>query len=186
MLDGVNNKVIQTPTNLNGKHRYEYKNKDLKTCSLSEEKAYCTHLPLIEKSKTYDRIVGFTVAYNSIYIYTDGDTADNFNAKLQKENYVFYIPVIESAYKKIDLTPEQTKVLEELDNIQTHKTITNITTDSIAKLKLKYIADTKTYVDNKTNNLEQQVNTINKLLSTTKTSAKLLDNLQTDIESEVL
>ena len=186
VLDGVNNKVIQTPTNLNGKHRYEYKNKDLKTCSLSEEKAYCTHLPLIEKSKTYDRIVGFTVAYNSIYIYTDGDTADNFNAKLQKENYVFYIPVIESAYKKIDLTPEQTKVLEELDNIQTHKTITNITTDSIAKLKLKYIADTKTYVDNKTNNLEQQVNTINKLLSTTKTSAKLLDNLQTDIESEVL
>ena len=186
VLDGVNNKVIQTPTNLNGKHRYEYKDKDLKTCSLSEEKAYCTHLPLIEKSKTYDRIVGFTVAYNSIYIYTDGDTAANFNAKLQKENYVFYIPVIESAYQKLDLTPEQTKVLEELHNFQTYKTITNITTDSIAKLRLKYIADTKTYIDNKTNNLEQQVNTINKLLSTTKTSAKLLDNLQSDIEREVL
>ena len=186
ILDGVNNKVTQETTATNGKYRYKYTDKDFKNCSLSEEKAYCTHLQLIEKNKTYDKIVGFTVAYNSIYIYTDGDTADNFNAKLQKENYVFYIPVIESAYKKIDLTPEQTKVLEELDNIQTHKTITNITTDSIAKLKLKYIADTKTYVDNKTNNLEQQVNTINKLLSTTKTSAKLLDNLQTDIESEVL
>ena len=186
VLDGVNNKVTQTTTNLSGKYRYIYTDKDLQDCSLSEEKAYCTHLPLIGKSKTYDKILGFTVANNSIYIYTDGDIASNFNAKLQKENYVFYIPVIESAYQNLDLTPEQTKVLDELNNFQTYKPVTNITTDSIAKLKLKYIADTKTYVDNKTSNLEQQVNTINQLLSTTKTSAKLLDNLQSDIESEVL
>lgn len=186
VLDGVNNKVTQTTTNQSGKYRYQYIDKDLKDCSLSEEKAYCTHLPLIGKSKTYDKILGFTVANNSVYIYTDGDTASNFNAKLQKENYIFYIPVIESAYEKIDLTSEQIKVLDELDNFPTYKPVTNITTDSIAKLKLKYIADTKTYVDNKTSNLEQQVNTINQLLSTTRTSSVLLDNLQTDIESEVL
>lgn len=186
VLDGVNNKVTQTTTNQSGKYRYIHTDKDLQDCSLSEEKAYCTHLPLIGKSKTYDKILGFTVANNSIYIYTDGDIASNFNAKLQKENYVFYIPVIESAYQNLDLTPEQTKVLDELNNFQTYKPVTNITTDSIAKLKLKYIADTKTYVDNKTSNLEQQVNTINQLLSTTKTSSILLDNLQKDIESEVL
>ena len=186
VLDGVNNKVTQTTTNLSGKYRYIYTDKDLQDCNLSEEKAYCTHLPLIEKSKTYDKILGFTVANNSIYIYTDGDTASNFNAKLQKENYVFYIPVIESAYEKIDLTPEQAEVLDQLDNFPTYKPVTNITTDSIAKLKLKYIADTKTYIDNKTSNLEQQVNTINQLLSTTKTSSVLLDNLQKDIEREVL
>lgn len=88
----------------------------------------------------------------------------------------------------IDLpcTTEQAEVLDELDNFQTYKPVTNITTDSIAKLKLKYIADTKTYVDNKVGNLEPQVNVINQLLSTTKTSSVLLDNLQTDIESEVL
>ena len=186
VLDGVNNKVTQTTTNQSGKYRYQYIDKDLKDCSLSEEKAYCTHLPLIGKSKTYDKILGFTVANNSIYIYTDGDTAVNFNAKLQNENYIFYIPVIESAYQKLDLTPEQTKVLNELDNFQTYKPVTNITTDSIAKLKLKYIADTKTYIDNKTSNLEQQVSVISELLSTTKTSSILLDNLQSDIESEVL
>lgn len=83
-------------------------------------------------------------------------------------------------------TPEQIEILDELDNFQTYKPITNITTDSIAKLKLKYIADTKTYVDNKVGNLENQVNVINELLSTTKTSSVLLDNLQTDIEREVL
>lgn len=186
VLDGVNNKVTQTTTNQSGKYRYQYTDKDLKNCSLSEEKAYCTHLQLIEKNKTYDKIVGFTVSNGSLLIYTDGDTAVNFNAKLQKENYIFYIPVIESAYEKIDLTPEQTKILDELDNFQTYKPVTNITTDSIAKLKLKYIADTKTYVDNKTSNLEQQVSVINQLLSTTKTSSVLLDNLQKDIEREVL
>lgn len=186
VLDGVNNKVTQTTTNQSGKYRYQYIDKDLKNCSLSEEKAYCTHLQLIEKNKTYDKMVGFTVSNGALSIYTDGDTAVNFNAKLQKENYIFYIPVIESAYEKIDLTPEQTKILDELDNFTTYKPVTNITTDSIAKLKLKYIADTKTYIDNKTSNLEQQVNTINQPLSTTKTSSILLDNLQKDIESEVL
>ncbi len=87
---------------------------------------------------------------------------------------------------KLPCTPEQIEILDELDNFQTYKPVTNVTTDSIAKLKLKYIADTKTYVDNKTSNLEQQVNVINQLLSTTKTSSVLLDNLQKDIESEVL
>lgn len=186
MLDGVNNKVTQETTATNGKYRYKYTDKDFKNCSLSEEKAYCTHLQLIEKNKTYDKMVGFTVSNGALLIYTDGDTAVNFNAKLQKENYIFYIPVIESAYEKIDLTPEQTKILDELDNFTTYKPITNITTDSIAKLKLKYIADTKRYIDNKTSNLEQQVSVINQLLSTTKTSSILLDNLQKDIESEVL
>ena len=186
MLDGVNNKVTQETTATNGKYRYKYTDKDLKNCSLSEEKAYCTHLQLIEKNKTYDKIVGFTVSNGALLIYTDGDTAVNFNTKLQKENYIFYIPVIESAYEKIDLTPEQTKILDELDNFTTYKPVTNTTTDSIAKLRLKYIADTKTYVDNKTSSLEQQISVINQLLSTTKTSSILLDNLQKDIESEVL
>lgn len=186
MLDGVNNKVTQETTATNGKYRYKYTDKDFKNCSLSEEKAYCTHLQLIEKNKTYDKMVGFTVSNGALLIYTDGDTAVNFNAKLQKENYIFYIPVIESAYQKIDLTPKQIEVLDQLDNLETYKPVTNITTDSIAKLKLKYIADTKTYVDNKTSNLEQQVSVINQLLSTTKTSSVLLDNLQKDIESEVL
>ena len=186
ILDGVNNKVTQETTATNGKYRYKYTDKDFKNCSLSEEKAYCTHLQLIEKNKTYDKIVGFTVINGALLIYTDGDTAVNFNTKLQKENYIFYIPVIESAYENLDLTPEQIEILDELDNFQTYKPVTNITTDSIAKLRLKYIADTKTYIDNKTSNLEQQLNTINQLLSTTKTSSVLLDNLQTDIEREVL
>lgn len=100
------------------------------------------------------------------------------------EPLAFFYKIVK--YEELPCTPEQTKILDELDNFQTYKPVTNITTDSIAKLKLKYIADTKTYIDNKTSNLEQQVNTINQLLSTTKTSSVLLDNLQKDIEREVL
>lgn len=102
---------------------------------------------------------------------------------LENSVYVYYK---KETLTKLSCTPEQTKILDELDNFQTYKPVTNITTDSIAKLKLKYIADTKTYIDNKTSNLEQQLNTINQLLSTTRTSSVLLDNLQSDIESEVL
>lgn len=100
------------------------------------------------------------------------------------EPLTFFYKIVN--HEELPCTPEQTKVLDELDNFQTYKPVTNITTDSIAKLKLKYIADTKTYIDNKTSNLEQQVSVINQLLSTTKTSSVLLDNLQKDIESEVL
>ena len=61
-----------------------------------------------------------------------------------------------------------------------------ITTEDIALLKLKYVVDTKTYVDNKIANMQEELDTINQLLSTTQTSSILLDNLQTDLEGEVM
>lgn len=112
------------------------------------------------------------------------DTAEKLKTFLIENIVEIYYELAEP--NKLNLTTEQTEILDELDNFQTYKTVTNISTDSIAKLRLKYIADTKTYVDNKTSNLEQQVSVINQLLSTTKTSSVLLDNLQSDIESEVL
>lgn len=111
-------------------------------------------------------------------------TVEELKAKIKEIDFKFYYE--KQTPTKLPCTPEQTKILDELDNFSTYKLVTNITTDSIAKLRLKYIADTKRYIDNKTSNLEQQVNTINQLLSTTKTSSVLLDNLQSDIESEVL
>ena len=126
---------------------------------------------------------------NPIFSSNSFSTTEEFKAKLVElynANNPMYIYYELATPTKLPCTPEQTKILDELDNFQTYKPVTNITTDSIAKLKLKYIADTKTYVDNKISNLEQQVSVINQLLSTTKTSSVLLDNLQFDIESEVL
>lgn len=82
-------------------------------------------------------------------------------------------------------TEAQQTVHNQLQNVKTYKTVTNVFTEN-AELEMEYIADTKTYIDNEINSIKEQINTINELLSTTNTSAMLLDNMQTDLESEVL
>ena len=59
---------------------------------------------------------------------------------------------------KLPCTEEQSAVLNELNNLDLFRPTTNIiTTEDIALLKLNYVADTKTYVDNKYNNLANQI-----------------------------
>ena len=82
-------------------------------------------------------------------------------------------------------TEAQQTAYNQLQNAKTYKKVTNVFTEN-AEVEMEYIADTKTYIDNKVNNMQNQLNTINELLSTTNTSALLLNNLQTDLESEVL
>lgn len=82
-------------------------------------------------------------------------------------------------------TTEQQEASNQLQNAKTYKTVTNVFTEN-AEVEMNYVADTKTYIDNKVKNMQNQLNTINELLSTTNTSALLLNNLQTDLESEVL
>ena len=191
VLDGVSNKVLPDATNTEGKYRYFHSIStiEIENCSKSatDKEAYCEQLKLLSGGQTYNCIEGFTVNNNSIFIYTDGDTEKNFNIKLQENNMVFYIPVVESARTKLLCTPEQSAVLDELNNLNLFDGVNNIiTAENIAKLKLKYVADTKTYVDKEISDIKEQINTINELLSTTGTSSLLLDNLQSDLESEVM
>ena len=191
VLDGVSNKVLPDATNTEGKYRYFHSIStiEIENCSKSatDKEAYCEQLKLLSGGQTYNCIEGFTVNNNSIFIYTDGDTEKNFNIKLQENNMVFYIPVVESARTKLLCTPEQSAVLDELNNLNLFEGVNNIiTTENIAKLKLKYVADTKTYVDKEISDIKEQLNTINELLSTTATSSMLLENLQTDLESGVM
>ena len=99
-------------------------------------------------------------------------TPVKFECELAEEEIEPYIPEQQEAYNKLQ------KVLP-------YKLVTNIFTD-LALLRFNYIADTKTYIDNKTTNIQNQLNIINELLSTTGTSALLLNNMQADLESEVV
>ena len=154
---------------------------------------YCTHFK-VDTKMTTDLTMFLQVELRHFYVgiidqnskWVDVNTLKSELQRLYNAGTPVILYYKLETPSKLPCTPEQTEILDELDNFQTYKPVTNVTTDSIAKLKLKYIADTKTYVDNKVGNLEKQVNTINQLLSTTKTSSILLDNLQTDIESEVL
>lgn len=125
---------------------------------------YCTHFK-VATTMTIDLTMFLQVESGHFYIgIVDKNSkwadVNALKSKLQ-ELYNAGTPVT-LYYKvetptKLSCTPEQTKILDELDNFQTYKPVTNITTDSIAKLRLKYIADTKTYVDNKYNGLAQQI-----------------------------
>ena len=59
---------------------------------------------------------------------------------------------------KLPCTEEQIAVLEELNNLDLYKPITNIiTAEDIALLKLKYALDVKTYVNNQLANVNAQI-----------------------------
>ena len=143
---------------------------------------------------------GIKISYFSVYnngvnirFCMDGaeiKTIEEFKAWLQQKNTegnpvcVYYRLATPT---KLDLTEEQKEVLQQLNNLDLYKGTNNIYTDQdLALLQLDYIVDTKMYIDNKIANLKEQVNTTNELLSTTGTSAMLLDNLQNDLESEVM
>ena len=140
VLDGVNNKVIQIGTSQNNKWRYQYKSEDFKDSSLTkpDNLAYCDSLPLLERAKTFDCEYGFTVASGGLYIYTDGKPATDFNTQLQTNNMIFYIPVKDNLYEKLNFTTEQKQVLDELNSTLSYPPTTNFsTTENLALLDIK-------------------------------------------------
>lgn len=82
---------------------------------------------------------------------------------------------------RLKFTNEQKAVAKELNNARTYKNVTNITTDSKAILSLDYVKDQET----QNQKMQNEIDEIKQLLSTTQTSAMLLDNLQKEVESEV-
>ena len=82
---------------------------------------------------------------------------------------------------RLKFTDGQKVVAKELSNARTYKNVTNITTDSKAILSLDYVKDQET----QNQKMQNEIDEIKQLLSTTQTSAMLLDNLQKEVESEV-
>ena len=114
-------------------------------------------------------------------------TVDNyvtaFYMYLQYEVLIISYPLAEP--KLLECTETQSKELDEIYNkIHTYKNITNISAESAEInpiVSLKYLKD----VETEHNKLQAQIDEIKQLLSTTETSAMLLNNMQTDLESEV-
>lgn len=114
-------------------------------------------------------------------------TVDNyvtaFYMYLQDEVLIISYPLAEP--KLLECTETQNKVLDEIySKAHTYKNITNI---SVESAEVNPIASVKYLKDQETehNKLQAQIDEIKELLSTTETSAMLLNNMQTDLESEV-
>lgn len=128
----------------------------------------------------------FNVSRNSCYF-----TIDNFDFSTAEEMKVYlktqyeagtpvkiYYPLAEPV--DLELTDEQKAVREQ--KLYTYKNVTNISvSDELASIDVEYKKDPTTEHDD----LQNQIDEIKQLLSTTQTSALLLDNLQKDVEMEV-
>ena len=110
-------------------------------------------------------------------------TVDEFKSYI-KSKYDEGSPVI-IYYKlaeplNLELTAEQKAIRD--TKLYTYKNITNIAvSDELASIDVNYKKDPTTEHDE----LQNQIDEIKQLISTTETSALLLDNLQKDVETEV-
>lgn len=135
-----------------------------------------------------NNIEGTGLAMNTAYYIGTGldgiSTLEEFKAKMQ-ELYNAGTPVTlyykKTEATKLDLIQEQIEALEKLDEMQTYKNITNITTDSITILDVDYKKDLETWQKQQ----DDRITALEELLNTTQTSAMLIENLENDLLKEV-
>lgn len=115
-------------------------------------------------------------------------TINNYSQAFRKyinDNGPFKIYYLLEEPELVECTEAQNKVLDEIySKAHTYKNITNISVESAEVnpiVSLKYLKD----VETEHNKIQAQIDEIKQLLSTTETSAMLLNNMQTDLESEV-
>lgn len=190
ILDGT--EEINLQWDVSDKHGYRIAIDNIKKTTSSADKS----LIISNSYKAYIQDDLFNLKYkacgisnrynNSEVIIRNDDitTVTAFKAYL-KSQYDAGTPVM-IYYKlqtptRLAFTDEQKAVAKELTNARTYKNVTNITTDSKAILSLDYAKDLET----QNQKMQNEIDEIKQLLSTTQTSALLLDNMQTDIESEV-
>lgn len=115
-------------------------------------------------------------------------TINNYSQAFRKyinDNGPFKIYYLLEEPELIECTEAQNKVLDEIYNkSHTYKNITNISAESAEVnpiVSLKYLKD----VETEHNKLQAQINEIKELLSSTETSALLVNNLEKDLRMEV-
>mgnify|MGYP004638245035 CR=1 FL=1 len=117
----------------------------------------------------------------------DLTTVEEFKALL-KSKYDAGTPV-EVYYKlavanELAFTDEQKAIAKQIkETLHTYKNVTHVYSDDEVSpiVSVEYAKDLNT----QNNNLQNQIDEIKQLISTTQTSAMLLDNLQKEVESEV-
>lgn len=153
-------------------------NQQVCLCNIAKGVVYNTAL-----FTTQDNIIMTASPNKIVYRSTKFSSLSEFKTYLQNQ-YEKGTPVI--VYYKLaepinlELTEEQKAVREQ--KLYTYKNITNISlSDELASIDVEYKKDLET----EHNKLQNEIDEIKQLISTTETSALLLDNLQKDVESEV-
>lgn len=175
VLNGTENWVIATTLT----NTIQYK-LDVSGLNITSRNAKSENI-LVEQ--TYGDREQLVIGRNLINVFINfsksrATTLEEFKALLNTNNIKLHYM---SEPRKLDLTENQKAQLQALQKAKTYKNITNITTDTIAVLDVDYKRDLETYQKQQ----DDRITAIEQLLSTTATSAMLLDNVQSDLESEV-
>lgn len=130
----------------------------------------------------------FSASLNTIYCLYNKDRFSELNYETIKKEIGEFGGIIKYKSNKstyLECTETQSKGLDEIYNkAHTYKNITNISAESAEInpiVNVKYLKDTET----EHNKLQAQINEIKQLLSTTETSALLVNNLEKDLRMEV-
>ncbi len=182
----------------NGNIARVFEIKDLLISSIRND-IFCDKLPRQADSMWNGKSTGIQSwqGQNKILISLPFDDVEKkYGQKLTVDNYVtaFYmclqdeVPIISYPLAEpelIECTETQSKVLDEIYNkAHTYKNITNISAESSEVnpiVNLKYLKDTET----EHKKLQAQIDEIKELLSSTETSAMLVNNLEKDLRMEV-
>lgn len=150
----------------------------------------CDKFIAISANQSYNKIEGICInSSGTLYIfynYCSSMTVEEFKNWLSQNNLTLYYK-LETPLKLV-CTKQQSAQLDDLLNTSTYKNVTHIySTDKVSPvIKIKYRKDIETMLNNQQSEYETRLSNIEKLLTTTTTSAMLLDNLQSDLEKEVL
>ena len=180
ILDGPENWAYEKLTSADGeKNNFYLKIDD----AMSNGKVYSN--AFVQRTTLADNYSMFMSSGKNLNLrYQEKSSSTDFKAYL-KSQYDAETPVVVyyqlATPTRLKFTDKQKAVAKELNNARTYKNVTNITTDSKAILSLDYVKDLET----QNQKMQNEIDEIKQLLSTTQTSALLLDNMQNDIESEV-
>lgn len=161
-LDGTENWALYAGYANNAEKGYCYY-LNIADCKIVKDTSISTHFKNVFGA--YQESVGYIGAFSdnlsvkNKYFISDKENLEKFKAYLAEQKTAG-TPVkleYELETEKIEaFTEEQQAAYDQLQNAKTYKTVTNVFTDN-AEVEMNYIADTKTYIDNKYNSLAQQI-----------------------------
>ena len=188
-------RIIKRQTENRTSFNYTVENVKPNTWTVIKNNAICNRFVqvspyVVEKSNCFsvwngDNVITITIDNSYLKdVSSDEKILESWNELLNKwesEGEPLELFYERQDSKEIDLTQEQIEALEKLDEMQTYKNITNITTDSIAILDVDYKKDLETWQKQQ----DDRITALEELLSTTQTSAMLIENLENDLLKEV-
>lgn len=196
ILDGVNQKLIYKHTSFvsdtQGFYLFNVDNKSEEYTSGSTGAVLCTHLITYDNT-IHSNVINQDCIYwqktdNVLYLSLPFTTIVEANNYLKEQHEADTPVTIYYRLKepvRLPFTEEQKQRAEEIRNMRTHKGVTHV--DSVAEgvkpiLSFCYRKDLQ--IENE--KMKVRLDEIEALLSTTSTSALLLDNLENDLKGEVM